>query len=180
VAKQSVVVEIIDPKSLKSNIRDVFAGGGKSGAAPNSSLVDDGNEDDWSDIDDDVLYAGGLGQFGTASTSQNGLNPNAPSNLPDSPLMVFTNPNAGRRTKKMTNATLTPLIGTQNYSKPGGSPSPSPRSLPVTPTNTTPTTVGIEVANMDRSTSRRQLPGARTGFGGTAIVEEEEEEEEEF
>ncbi|PVF97966.1 Pkinase-domain-containing protein [Serendipita vermifera] len=164
---QAVVVEVLDIRPNKGNIRDVFAGGGKSGVAPGTTPPDDGNDDDWSDVDDETGYAGGLGQMGSGHTAQNTINP------PDSPLMAFTNSQAGRRTKRVPGGVNT------NASKAGGSPLLSNNALPSSSTSTGTSAVGLDGIGLDRSGSRRQLPGNRPNFRGSAIVEEEEEEEEE-
>lgn len=172
-ATQSVIIEILDTRNLKNGIRDVFAGGGKSGVPPGSTPPEEDDEDDWSDIEDDGMYAGGLGQLGSAHTpnsNHNSGSPN-PSHPPDSPIMVFAHSNAGRRTKRVPGGTL--ALPPANQS--GGSPLPLSNPLPVTPTGQ-PSALGID--GMGINVSRRQLPGSRPGFRGPAIVEEEEEEEE--
>jgi hypothetical protein len=165
-ANQAIIVEVLDARPNKGNVRDVFAGGGKSGVAPGTS-PDDGNEDDWSDVEDESGYAGGLGQTGSVHNVQN-IVP-----APDSPLMAFTNSKAGRRTKRVPGGVPT------TTSKAGGSPLLSNSALPSTSTSTGNSAIGLDGIGLDRSGSRRQLPGNRPNFRGSAIVEEEEEEEEE-
>jgi hypothetical protein len=169
-ANQGVIIEILD-NSPKGNVRDVFAGGGKSGWAPGTSPPSDGNEDDWSDVDDDVQFAGGLGQLGSVLGATNATGLPAAANHVDSPLMVFANSSAGRRTKRV----VSPAgpFGT----KTNGSPLPAANSLPSTSTNSASAPVGMDSLGLERAGSRRNLPAGRSGFRGPAIVEEEEEEE---
>lgn len=175
-SNQSVVIEVLDTRNPKGGLRDVFAGGGKSGVAPGMTLPDDGNDDDWSDIDDDMVYAGGLGQLGsthTPSQNANGASPGSSSAL-ESPLL-FAHSNSGRRTKRAAGPGMVSLPS----NPPGGSPLPSSSPLPITPTNApTSSLIGMDGLGLERNTSRRQLPAGRAGFRGPAIVEEEEEEEE--
>jgi hypothetical protein len=169
---QSVVIEILDTRNPKSGIRDVFAGGGKSGVAPGAASPEEGTEDDWSDVDDDVLYAGGLGQLGSSHALNNNSGLAGTIITPDSPVMVFSHSNAGRRTKRATGGNL--MITPTNQS--GGSPLPPIVPLPVTPIGQN-SVLGMDGMSLDRNVSRRQLPPGRSGFRGPAIVEEEEEEE---
>lgn len=169
-AHPGVVIEVLDSRSAKTGVRDVFAGGGKSGVPPGTTSPGD-DEDDWSDVDEEVVYVGGLGQLG----SGHNLVPNADDSVmpPDSPMMVFTNSRAGRRTKRTPGNVMNP----GQYNKASGSPAPVQTAAPASPPNQASTSSMNESMNLDRSTSRRQLPGNRT-FRGPAIVEEEEEEEE--
>lgn len=169
-ANQGVIIEILNSSPAKGNVRDVFAGGGKSGWVPGTSPPSDGNDDDWSDVDDDIQFAGGLGQLGST------LNPSSTSaavNPLDSPLMVFSNSNAGRRTKRVAGPNLNPgQFGTK-----ASSPLPATNSLPTTSANPVAAPMGMDSLGLDRAGSRRGLPAGRSGFRGPAIVEEEEEEE---
>lgn len=170
-SNQGVIIEILTNTPPKGNVRDVFAGGGKSGWAPGTSPPSDGNEDDWSDVDDDVQFAGGLGQLGST------LNPNnapATANHLESPLMVFSNSNAGRRSKRMAG----PNLNAGQFGTKANTPLPATSSVPSVSTSPPSAPVGMEGLGLERAGSRRNLPPGRSGFRGPAIVEEEEEEEE--
>jgi len=167
------VIEILDARNPKSGIRDVFAGGGKSGVAPGAISLEEGNEDDWSDVDDDVLYAGGLGQLGSSLTPNNHSGSSGIMIPTDSPVMVFSHSNAGRRTKRMAGGNFMPPPTNQS----GGSPLLLSIPLPATPIGQN-SVLGMDGISSERNVSRRQLPPGRSGFRGPAIVEEEEEEEE--
>ncbi|KAG8834763.1 hypothetical protein FRC17_007270 [Serendipita sp. 399] len=169
--RQEVIVEILDSRQNKGGIRDVFAQGGKSGVPPGTSLPDD--EDDWSDIEDDTGFAGGLGQLNSAHNLSSTNTPGPNNNLmTDSPLMIFSNSKAGRRTNR------NPIAMSQ-LNKSGNSPTQMTINSPINPSvqSIVSPTVGMESVSSERNPSRRQLPGARSNFGGAAIVEEEEEEE---
>ncbi|KAG8799542.1 hypothetical protein FRC16_004870 [Serendipita sp. 398] len=166
--RQEVIVEILDPRHQKGVFRDVFANGGKSGAPSGTALPDD--EDDWSDVEDELGFAGGLGQLNSAHNLS--TSPSGPNNLLiDSPLMVFSGTKAGRRSNR------NPMSMSQ-FNKTGNSPTQTTVSSPIVPSVQSPPTT-MEGLGPERNSSRRQLPGARTNFRSAAIVEEEEEEEEE-
>ena len=173
-ANQGVVIEILNSSPAKGNVRDVFAGGGKSGWAPGTSPPSDGNEDDWSDVDDDVQFAGGLGQLGSALNPTNNNGALTAANHLDSPLMVFSNSNAGRRTKRV----ASPNVATGQFGTKASSPLPTANSLPTSSATPASAPMGTDNLTLDRAGSRRGLPAGRSGFRGPAIVEEEEEEEE--
>ena len=161
-ATHATVIETIILDDRKpGHVRDVFAKGG--------SQVDDGDEDDWEDEEDDIPFAGGVGQRLTASNSVTVNGRGAPV---DSASPSFGNSVAGRR--NVGKAPVFNVAGRAN--KATGSPVARTAPLPLV---TAPATVlGVEPSGTDRMGGRRaQLPQGRSGFKPATVVEEEEEEE---
>ena len=164
-ATHATVIETIildDRKS--SHVRDVFA---KSG-----SQADDGDEDDWEDEDDDVPFAGGVGQPAWLSASNsitaNGRSTSVDSTAASSP--SFGSSIAGRR-----NVGKSTMIGVASrVNKANGSPVTRTAPLPLVTPPTNP--LGMETTGLGGR--RAQLPQGRSGFKPATVVEEEEEEEE--
>jgi hypothetical protein len=159
-ATHATVIETIILDDRKpGHVRDVFAKGG--------SQADDGDEDDWVDEDEDVAFAGGVGQPAglTASNSITTDGRGAPVEVAAYP-PSFGNSVVGRR-----NVGKAPTFGRANKA----SGSPVARTVPLPPP---PTTLGMETTSLDRISGRRaQLPQGRSGFKPATVVEEEEEEE---
>jgi hypothetical protein len=164
-AIHATVIETIILDDRKSaHVRDVFAKGG--------SQADDGDEDDWEDEDDDVPFAGGVGQPAgfpaPNSSSVNGRGVSAESAVAPSP--SFGSSIAGRR-----NIGKAPIIGVASrVNKANISPVTRTAPLPLVTPPTSP--LGMETTGVGGW--RAQLPQGRSGFKPATVVEEEEEEEE--
>lgn len=167
-AIHATVIEttILDDRK-PGHVRDVFAKGG--------SQAEDGDEDDWEDEDDDVAFAGGVGQPAglTASTSTTVNGRGAPVESATASSPSFGSPVASRR-----NVGKAPVFSVASrVNKANGSPVARTAPLPLVTLPTTP--LGVETTGMDRVSGRRaQLPQGRSGFKPATVVEEEEEEEE--
>jgi len=164
-AHVTVIETIILDDRKPGHVRDVFAKG--------VGQADDGDEDDWEDEDDDVPFAGGVGQPAGLTASNlitaNGRGTPVESATASSP--SFGHAVAGRR--KVGKAPVFSVVSRVN--KANGSPVARTATLPlVTPPSTT---LGMEVTGVDRMGGRRaQLPQGRSGLKPATVVEEEEEE----
>jgi hypothetical protein len=164
-ATHATVIETIILDDRKpGHVRDVFAKGG--------SQVDDGDEDDWEDEDDDVPFAGGVGQpawlSASSSITVNGRGTSAESAAASSP--SFGSSMAGRRS-----VGKAPMFGVASrVNKTNGSPVARSAPLPLVTPPTNP--LGMETAGMGGR--RAQIPQGRSGFKPATVMEEEEEEEE--
>jgi len=164
-ATHATVIETIILDDRKSgHVRDVFAKGG--------SQADDGDEDDWEDEDDDVPFAGGVGQPARSSAS-NSITVNGrgtPAEPAAAPSPSFGVSIAGRR-----NVAKAPMFGVASrVNKANGSPVARAAPLPLVTLPGNP--LGMDTTGM--SGRRAQLPQGRSGFKPATVVEEEEEEEE--
>ena len=165
-ATHATVIETIILDDRKSgHVRDVFAKGG--------GQVDDGDEDDWEDEDDDVPFAGGVGQPpglpASNSITVNGRSTSIESTASSSP--SFGSSITGRR-----NVGKAPMVSVgSRINKASGSPVTRTAPLPLVTPPTNPS--GMETTAIGGR--RAQLPQGRSGFKPATVVEEEEEEEEE-
>lgn len=163
-ATHATVIETIILDDRKSgHVRDVFA---KSGGQ-----ADDSDEDDWEDEDDDVPFAGGVGQPAglSASNSVTANGRGTPAESAAAPSPSFGSSVAGRR-----NVGKAPMIGVASRgNKANGSPVTRTAPLPLVTPSTNPS--GIETTGSGGR--RAQLPQGRSGFKPATVVEEEEEEE---
>ena len=165
-AIHATVIETIILDDRKSgHVRDVFAKGG--------SQVEDGDEDDWEDEDDDdVPFAGGVGQPAGLpafhSITVNGRGTSTESAAAPSP--AFGGSIVGRR--KVGKAPMTGVVSRVNKANISPVTRTAPLPLVTPPTNP----LGIETTGVGGR--RAQLPQGRSGFKPATVVEEEEEEEE--
>ncbi|TFK23289.1 Pkinase-domain-containing protein [Coprinopsis marcescibilis] len=150
------VLVISTPSNEPVMLRDVFSG--------RNSLSQAGDDSDWIDEDDDIPFAGGLGQQGasisSSSTSSVQANPEPVVTLSPAPRGNRSN----KRNTKAGSATGTVLSG---RSKP--SQSPAGRHSPLPPESTA----------VENRGGRRQLPAGRAGPAFKHAIQEEDEDEEE-
>ncbi|KAK0444271.1 uncharacterized protein EV420DRAFT_1010005 [Desarmillaria tabescens] len=144
-----VEVLSISPAAEGSSIRDVFSG---------RQSLNLGDESDWVDEDDDVPYAGGLGQIPTSSLPSS----SAPSHRMESPVVLSPAPRGHRNKRAMKGSNVPSGSGTARQKV-------SERSSPVSVTDPAPEARG----------GRRQLPTGRAGSAFRQAIQEEDEEEEE-
>ncbi len=116
-----------------------------------------GDESDWVDEDDDIPYAGGLGQMPTSSSSSS-----VPTHRIESPVTLSPAPR-GHRNKRAVKGSNVPSGSGAARQK------VSERPSPVSVTDSAPEARG----------GRRQLPTGRAGSAFRQAIQEEDEEEEE-
>lgn len=151
-----VEVLAISPVTEGTSLRDVFTG---------RQSLNLGDESDWIDEDDDIPYAGGLGQMpmflGTSSASQHILEP----------ALTLSQPPRGHRPSKRTKA-ATP--------QPGNVPASSGRKVGHSPVERlSPVPAENNYDAPETRGGRRQLPATRAGPSFKHAIQEEDEGEEE-
>lgn len=150
-----VEVLSISPAVEGTSVRDVFAS--KNG------ITSAGDDSDWVDEDDDIPYAGGLGQLTFPSSSSKGLTLKI-----DPPPTAMTPPPRASSHKRANNK----AEGSSSSSSSSGT--RHKRSDSHSPVRSAPS-----ANETDTSRSRRHLPPGRGKGAAPTITEEEEEEEEE-
>ncbi|KAK0186494.1 hypothetical protein F5146DRAFT_1113543 [Armillaria mellea] len=137
-----VEVLSISPAAEGTSIRDVFSG---------RQSLNLGDESDWVDEDDDIPYAGGLGQIPTSSSSSS-----VPTHRIESPVTLSPAPRGHRNKRAMKGSNVPSGSGARDLS-------------PVSVVDPAPEARG----------GRRQLPTGRAGSAFRQAIQEEDEEEEE-
>ncbi|KAG6877428.1 hypothetical protein C0993_007479 [Termitomyces sp. T159_Od127] len=155
-------IEVIamSPASEPTSIRDVFTG------RQSTSPADD---DEWVDEDDDVPFAGGLGQTGMLSSSTS----SSTAYTDPAPPMMLSPPSRSHWPTKLTMNTQHGRSSSGNGSagsrqKAGHSPAERVSPLPVE-----------NMYETESRGSRRQLPASRSGPAFRQPIQEEDEDEEE-
>ncbi|KAF9269851.1 Pkinase-domain-containing protein [Marasmius fiardii PR-910] len=137
-----------------SSIRDVFSG---------RQSLNLGDESDWVDEDDDIPYAGGLGQMGFTSSASSSMNSKAG---------ILKSKNGPLESTPIINPPVSRRAGSGGGSK--RSETKKAGHTPVERVSPSPT----ESHELESRGGRRQLPAGRSGPAFKQPIQEEEEEEE--
>ncbi|KAG5724526.1 Serine/threonine-protein kinase MARK2 [Termitomyces sp. T112] len=158
-----VEVIAISPASEPASIRDVFSG--RQSSSP-------GDEDEWVDEEDDVPFAGGLGQMGMVSMSTSSSTVHTDTTPP---MMMLSPPSRGHWPTKLTTNTQ----HSRSSSSGSGSAVAARQKAGHSPVERASALPQDNIYETETRGGRRQLPASRSGPAFRQPIQEEDEDEEE-
>ncbi|KNZ75856.1 Serine/threonine-protein kinase MARK2 [Termitomyces sp. J132] len=158
-----VEVIAISPASEPASIRDVFSG--RQSSSP-------GDEDEWVDEEDDVPFAGGLGQMGMVSMSTSSSTVHTDTTPP---MMMLSPPSRGHWPTKLTTNTQ----HSRSSSSGSGSAVAARQKAGHSPVERASALPQDNLYETETRGGRRQLPASRSGPAFRQPIQEEDEDEEE-